>query len=296
MVDPEQSVNVSVVVASCRSADLVRQAIEHLLPQCRNAGAELIIARSRPAGETDSAGMYADCQLVECAPATTIPEIRGAGLTAATGDVVLLTEDNCIARADWVQRIVSGFEPGIDVVGGTMGNAHPKRGVDAGAYFAEYGFFGPSRRAPGDGASPFLTGANVAYRRSVVEDAGTWASAGDWEGAVHHRLAARGVRFALVSDAIVDQNLHYRFRSFCRDRFEHGYNSAKTRSGDWRFGRRLAMACAAPLIPPLMTWRAWQNAGRPNIGGFLRSLPHTFAFFTAWAAGESAGYLRGDAP
>ena len=174
-----------------------------------------------------------------------------------------------------------------------MGNAHPDRPIDAGAYFAEYGYFGPLRNAPGGGASPFVTGANVAYSRAVAGDAAAWASAGDWEGVIHHRLAARGARFSLVSDATVDQNLHYRFGPFCVDRFEHAYGYAKVRSGGWGTGKRLVMACATPLLPPLMTWRAWQNAGRSNWGGFLKALPFTLAFFTAWATGEAAGYLRG---
>ena len=280
----------SVVLASCRSAELVAQAVASLLPQCREAGAPLIVARSTALADADA--VLEGCRVVWCSPGATIPEIRGAGLAAATGDWVLLTEDNCVARSDWVKRLCAGFEAEVAVVGGTMGNAHPDRPIDAGAYFAEYGYFGPSRSAPGGGASPFVTGANVAYSRSVAGDAAVWASAGDWEGVIHHRLAARGARFALVSDAMVDQNLHYQFGSFCVDRFEHASGYAKVRSEGWGTGKRLVMACATPLLPPFMTWRAWRNAGRPNLGGFLKALPFTLAFFTAWATGEASGYLR----
>ena len=279
----------SVVVASCRAPELVGATVEALRPQCR--GAELIVARGVPDGRADPAGLLAGCRVVACPSTATIPELRGAGLAAAQGDEVLLTEDNCVPRADWVERLASGFAAGADVVGGTMGNAHPDRAIDSGAYYAEYGFFGPLLRAPGGGASPFVTGANVAYRRSVVERAARWAGEGEWEGVIHHRLAAAGARFALVNDAVVEQNVHVGFADFCRDRLEHAYDYAVVRKAEWGMGKRVGMACASAALPPLLTWRAWRNAGRSDPGGFLMALPFTLAFFSAWAAGEAAAYL-----
>jgi hypothetical protein len=58
----------------------------------------------------------------------------------------------------------------------------------------------------------------------------------------------------------------------------------------------MVMAAATPLLPALMSWRAWRHAGRCDPGGFLRALPFTLAYFGAWAAGEAAGYLRGPKP
>ncbi|MES2125012.1 MAG: hypothetical protein V4503_10045 [Gemmatimonadota bacterium] len=283
----------SVVLASCRESAIVAEAIAALLPQCHEAGAELIVARSVPNGPADPEGLFAGCRLVHCLATATIPEIRGAGLTGATGDFVLLTEDNCVPRANWVDRLFSGFDSGAEIVGGTMGNAHPDRAVDTAAYLAEYGFFGEARTAPGTGASPMVTGANVGYRRSVMHEAAAWASAGDWEGVIHHRLVAQGARVLLVRDAVVDQNLHYQVGSFCRDRFSHGFEYASVRSAEWGVSRRLTMTCATVLLPLLLTWRAWQNAARASSTTFVRALPCTLVFFTAWAVGEAAGYLRG---
>lgn len=292
----DQGVRLSVVLASCRAPELVAAAVERLKPQCRDADAELIVARSIPEGRPDPEGPLDGCRVVRCPVGASIPQLRGAGLAEANGDQVLLTEDNCVPRRDWVKCLAAGFASGADVVGGTMGNAHPDRAVDAGAYFAEYGFFGLARRAPGQGESPYVTGANVAYGRAVVADAAAWASAGEWEGVIHHRLAARGARFELVTDAVVDQNLHYQLGEFCRDRFEHGYNYAKARRAGWGLAKRLAMAGATPLLPPLLTWRAWRNAGRTEPGEFMKALPHTLAFLTAWAAGEATAYLRATPP
>jgi hypothetical protein len=283
----------SVVLASCRSAALVGAAVRALRTQCTEHGAELIVARSTPDGIPDPDGLFDGCMLVTCRAGATIPEIRGMGMMAATGEWVLLTEDNCVPRGNWVEQLTTGLADAARVVGGTMGNAHPDHAVDTGAFYAEYGFFGEAREAPGRGASPFVTGANVAYHRSVVADAAIWARAGEWEGNIHHRLAERGVTFALVRDAVVELNERCEFGAFSRDRFTHGRRYASARAVRWSWGQRALMACATALLPPLQTWRAWQSAGRRTPGVFLTALPYTVAFFSAWAAGEAAGYLRG---
>lgn len=284
----------SVVLASCREATVVAESIDRLAPQCRAVGAELIVSRAAPAGNADPVTLPDGCLRVDCLPTATLPQIRGAGLAAARGDVVLLTEDNCVARPDWVTRMLEDFATsGADIVGGTMGNAHPGRAVDAAAYFAEYGFFGEGRATPGGGASPMVTGANVGYRRAVVDEAARLACAGEWEGVIHHQLVARGARVSLARGAVVDQNLHYTIAGFCRDRFEHARVYASVRAASWMSGRRLMMAAATPLLPALLTWRAWQSAGRVEGSGFFPALPCTLLFFSAWAAGEAVGYLRG---
>ncbi len=285
--------SVSVVLASCRSPELAAAAVGRLLPQCREAGAELIVARRPLLGEGNRDAAFQGCEVVQCPPGASIPEIRGAGLAAATGDWVLLTEDNCVASPDWLKRLGSGFEKGVDVMGGAMGNAHPYPPIDAGAFFAEYGFFGPLRPPQTGGVPPLVTGANVAYSRSVVGQVATWALAGDWENLIHDRLAAGGARFAIVGDAVVEQNLHYRLGAFCRDRFEHARDYAIVRSSGFGTAKRLTMACVTPLLPPLLTWRVWRSSGRANSRSFLRALPFTLTFFAAWAAGEATGYLRG---
>ena len=283
---------ISVVLASCRSADRLHDALTALLPQCRTLDAELIVARTnREPGEAADAALPEGCRLVRCPTGATIPEIRGAGLTAATGKWVALTEDNCVATPEWLTRLASGFTDGKQVVGGTMGNARPTRAIDGGAAFAEYGFFGPFQTPPRPGAPPLVTGANVAYHCSIVADVAAWALAGDWEDVIHLRLARRGAGFQIVPGATVEQNLSYAFGPFCRDRYEHGRDYARVRSRDLPRGRRLLLAATTPLLPPLLASRIWRNAGRAAPAAFLRSLPWTLAFLAAWAGGEAVGYL-----
>src|SRR5437773_2277443 len=107
-----------------------------------------------------------------------------------------------------------------------MGNAQRERAVDWAAYFSEYGFFSSTRR---DSNRPLLTGANVAYRRRIINQVVQWARQGEWENVAHHRLLAKGSAMRFVSSAAVYQNKNYRFREFCMDRFEHGRDYARKR-------------------------------------------------------------------
>lgn len=281
---------ISIVLASCRSRALLEESLAAILPQAGAHGAEVIVARTEPAASSEPP-LPPSVRLVHCPATATIPEIRGAGLVAATGEWVALTEDNCVAGDRWIDELAAGFDAGTPVVGGAMENARPERAIDCGAGFAEYGFFGPGQPAPTGNTPPLVTGANVAYHRTIVGEVASWALAGDWEDVIHHRLAARGLRFRVMPAARVGQNLHYDFGAFCRDRYEHGRDYARVRSRGLAAPKRLVMAAATPLLPPLLASRIWRSAGRAAPATFGRALPWTLAFLTAWAVGEAVGYL-----
>jgi glycosyltransferase involved in cell wall biosynthesis len=183
--------HVSVVVASNRSRALLDDCLASLLGQCERARAELIVARDDDdAGLAAIAKAYPTVRLVATKRGATIPELRGAGMREATGDIVMLTEDHCVPGPRWVEELCLGVDNVADVAGGGMDNAQRERAVDWAAYFSEYGLFATTR-SDTDGPMQ-LTGANVAYRRSIVDDVVAWASAGEWENVAHERLRARG--------------------------------------------------------------------------------------------------------
>ncbi|MES2304436.1 MAG: hypothetical protein V4558_02975 [Gemmatimonadota bacterium] len=280
---------ISVVLASCRSSALLLESVAALLPQCRLLGAELVVARATPI--VPDPELPAGVRVVPCPADATIPGLRGAGLAAATGDWVALTEDNCIAASNWLVELSGGFPGEATVVGGTMGNARPARPIDGGAAFAEYGFFGPDQVEPSAGSAPLITGANVAYHRSIVGKVALWALAGDWEDVIHGRLASEGAHFRVMRRAMVEQNLQYQLSAFCLDRYQHGRDYARVRSRGLTFPARLVRAAATPLLPPVLGARIWRSAGRAAPQSFVRALPYTLAFLAAWAAGEAVGYL-----
>lgn len=286
--------HVSVVVASNRARGLLDDCLAALIPQCERARAELIVARDDDEGAIAVlARDYPGVRVVPVRRGATIPELRGAGMREATGDIVMLTEDHCVPGPRWVEELCVGVDNVADIAGGGMDNAQRKRAVDWAAYFAEYGLFATTRSDTGEKMQ--LTGANVAYRRSIVSDVVAWASAGEWENVAHERLRQRGSSLHFVDSAPVYQNKSYRFREFCVDRYEHGRDYARTRLVEEPNARRWLLTAVTPLLPVVIITRVARAAAPTRWLPFLRALPATLAFVTAWSVGEAVGYITGPA-
>jgi hypothetical protein len=281
----------SVVVASCRDVRLLDACLASLYGQCGDLDAEIVVAR---AGGAETAGhlveRYPGVRMIECPAGSGIPELRAMGLRAAAGHVVALTEDHCVAAAGWLAALASGHQSGADVVGGAMRNAQQRRSVDWGAYFAEYGFFAASSTD----SAPLLTGANVAYGRDCAIEAARLAGEGAWENVVHARLLEHGRTLRFIDSAVIAQNQNYAFFTFCRDRYEHGRDYARVRLVSEGRRRWLYMFVSFAL-PFILTMRVARINAVREPASFARALPFTFAFLSAWSAGEMVGYWLGAA-
>jgi GT2 family glycosyltransferase len=285
---------VSVVIASNRDKTLLHACIGSLLGQCQRLNAELLVARAGSSADVAALGKsYPSVRFVAAPADASIPQLRALGMGQAAGDVVALTEDHCIADENWVEALLQSARGDADVVGGGMDNARRSRAVDWAAYFAEYGFFSPDR-PDGKHGPPLLTGANVAYKRHVISDVVGWAKDGEWENIAHNRLVAQGSMLRFARTAAIYQNQTYSVAAFCVDRYVHGRDYARKRLAE-EAPNRWALFAASPLLPPLLTWRVARASARSRWGTFLRALPATFLFLTAWSVGEAVGYLRGPA-
>lgn len=286
----------AVVVASNRSQTLLQACLDALVPQCAEHDAALIVARAGADGIAELRTAYPQAHFVVVARDADIPRLRGAGLDAARAVLTALTEDHCVAAPGWLAALGQHLNDDAAVVGGGMDNLRP-RAVDWGAYFSEYGFF-DATRPDGTGVAegvPLLTGANVAYRDTVRGSVAEWMLAGDWENTVHRRLMQAGHRLVFDRAMRVAQNQTYRFLSFCTDRFEHGVDYARTRAAGSSPAQRAARVITTPALPVLLTWRVAGAAARERAATFVRALPATVAFLTAWSLGEAVGYVRGRA-
>jgi glycosyltransferase involved in cell wall biosynthesis len=284
---------ISVVVASCREMCLLDACLKSLLLQCSQHKAEIVVARACNKREIkDLTGAYPSVRFLPAPVDSTIPYLRAVGIEAAKGDVVALTEDHCVVATNWVTQLVNAQQEGTDVVGGAMDNAQRDRVVDWAAYFAEYGFF--AENAGSQTTEPLLTGANVAYSRRVVDEVVTQMRQGEWETVVHAHLAWRGDTLQFLRTASVFQNKNYRFWEFCQDRFVHGRDFARRRLVD-DGPKRWLYFTGSLILPVVLTVRVARAGSCGHRWSFLRALPVTFAFLTAWAVGEAVGYCYGPA-
>lgn len=279
-------------MVSFRSLDVLAQSLDSLRPQCARLGAELILIRRERESVAALTNIATGCRIIPAPADANVPRLRGLGLAQAGGEWVALTEDHCVADPGWLDALLKAGEPEVQVLGGSMGNAKRDRATDCGAFFSEYGFFG-ANGSYAAGGPPLVTGANVAYHRSVVAKVATWATDGSWENVIHDRLHDAGHRFRLVPAARVRQNLSYRLAPFCRDRFEHGRDYAATRARGLPFWRRAALMAATPVLPALLAARVARLVDREERREFQRALPMTLTFLAAWSIGEAVGYARG---
>ncbi|HEY7783053.1 MAG TPA: glycosyltransferase [Ktedonobacterales bacterium] len=101
---------------------------------------------------------------------------RNAGIRAATGDIIAMTDDDCEAREDWLATLGGIFaaEPAVGLVGGALLAPSPAHGGPASCPCLEpadalYDPIAADRQAP---AGWDWIGGNFAIRRRAVERVG----------------------------------------------------------------------------------------------------------------------------
>ncbi len=208
----------------------------------------------------------------------------------AGGEIVLLTEDHCIPRPDWVATLVAAVRPGRGAVGGVVETADRVGPVDWAFYYVDfYRYMRPVREGP----APTLTVCNVAYRRSDLEAIRPLWERSFHETAVNEALRRRGGPLWLVPAAEVRMRRAVRFRDAVYERYAFGRLFGCTRLEFTGLGRRLYYTAFAPTLPFLLLGRMTAKAvRRPGVWiRFLRAVPALLAMVLAWSWGEWLGYL-----
>lgn len=284
----------NVVIASFRSPALLEQCLASLETARLAVSHPVEVYVARTGDGRDVERLFTDrpwATLIATDADADVPTLRGAGMLAAGGGWMAVTEDHCVVDDDWLREFSACRDTAFQVTGGGMGNA---RGglVNWAAFFSEYGFFSSARPA-GEGFS-LVTGANALYAPDVSARVAAWAADGMWEDVIHHRLASDGARFRFLPGARVCQNTTYGIASFCIDRFEHGRDYATTRLIEHPDMSRTARILTTPLLPFVLVARVGGAAARESPMNFLFALPFTLLFLAAWSVGEAVGYVGGN--
>jgi glycosyltransferase involved in cell wall biosynthesis len=166
---------------------------------------------------------------------------RNAGVHAARGAIVCLTDDDCEPAPDWAARLVGAIGAGADVVGGsTVNGTKGDLFVEASELIVRELQASTRRRLEGS-ARVFIPSNNLACRRELLLDhpfderyplpAGedrAWCAA----------IAAAGYSLVLVPDAVVAHRPPLGLGGFWRQHVRYGrgaFQFARTaESADWR--------------------------------------------------------------
>lgn len=217
-------------------------------------------------------------------------ELASRAIRESAGDLVLLTEDHCVPRPDWVRRLFDAHRVDRAAVGGAVEVGDEVSSVDWAFYFVDFFRYAtPKARGP----AGTLTVCNVAYRRSCLEQIrGVW-EAMFHETAVNDTLRARFGPLWMEPDARVRMRRHVRFGDALRERYAFGRLFGCTRLQFVGTGRRWYYTCFAPALPVLLFGRMARVA-LPDLclrRPFVRSIPCLVAMVLAWSWGEWLGYL-----
>src|SRR5271157_4749263 len=219
-------------------------------------------------------------------------ELRGIGIRKGRAPLVALIEDVGRPDAHWAAELVKEHAQAYAAVGGAMENGI-NRPLNWALYFGDFGRYqNPIPRGP----SPYVSDANVCYKRAALERvADAWPDSYN-EARVHGALANRGEILALSPDVIVFQHrLNLRLRPGLVERYVWGRSFAAVRVQGVTAARRAIYAVLCPVLPFVLFLRQLGNVMRTkrNRGAFLKALPMTLLLDIAWSYGEFVGYVTG---
>lgn len=284
----------SVVIASVNGRPYLDECLAALERQEGGIPAEVLVADCvGPEVVSYVESEHPEVRLIAFSEPKSVPALRAAGILAAEGEIVAITEDHCIPEPDWYRAMVESHRRHPQpAVGGAVDNAATERLVDWAVYFCEYSSFMSPLPA---GPAPDLPGPNVSYKRGALEAMDDLIRDGYWETFLHWRLQELGHELVLDPEVRVLHKKHFRFGDFFRERFHYGRAFAGNRNRFVSAPRRWLYFALAPLLPPLLLLRIGRRVWRRRrpLGPFVRALPMIGAFMVAWAAGEWVGYALG---
>ena len=284
----------SVVVTSYNSPAVLRLCLESLSGQPDIE--EIVVSDCSPSDPAlELSRDFPQVRFLHSPARKRVPELRWEALTHISGEIVGALESRCVPVKDWARRILDEHfaYPDAPAAGGPVAPGPITSAFDWGLYFCEYGSFAPPAST---GRAPTLSGANLSYKRSALEENRDLLDAGAWETFLHERWRRQGRELRLCEAEIAFHNTMPPGVAL-RQRYHYGRGYAAERSLYQAGAMRLVYAVLSPLLPLVFTLRMARQAFSKGLGGrFLYALPWVLALNAAWSAGEAAGYVFGADP
>lgn len=283
----------SIVIASCVGPPFITRCLGSLASQRDEAEVEfLVVDRAGGAVATLIESEFPWVTLVRRPPGESVPELRRRGVEAARASHVAIIEEHCVARDDWIAKLLRCQRDPVAATGGVVDDAAYARLVDWAVYFTEYNGYLP----PGDrGEASDVCAANCLYRREVLLRYLSAADGGYWEAGLHRRLLSAGERLRTEPELVVYHTGPFRFGYYLRQRFLFSRAFAGIRRRQVSAGFRLAYLLLAPCLVPLLWGRMALRvvARRRRIGWFLLAQPYLVPVIVTYVLGEWIGFLSG---
>jgi hypothetical protein len=219
-------------------------------------------------------------------------ELRARGLGLARGEVVALIEDHGRADKYWARNVMLAHKETHAAIGGAIEN-EVDRPLNWAVYYCDFGRY---QNPVNNGPTPYISDANISYKRPVLSRHEEIWKDSFHETTVNGILMAQGEELWLSSDIVVHQ--HRENLSLSRaltERYVWGRSYAGTRAQETSFFKRLVYLALSPALPILLMARKIRDVltRKRLVGKFLYAFPLTFLLTVSWSVGEFMGYLTG---
>jgi glycosyltransferase involved in cell wall biosynthesis len=284
---------VSIIIPAFHSDDTIAECLESLRAQTLT-DFELIVVNSSPEERTRRIveDRFPEVRF-EQTPGRRLPHAaRNAGVNHARGELLVFTDPDCVARRDWLERLVQAVNDGHALVCGAI-ELRERGWFARGVHLCKYSFRLSGLRG---GPSAVAGTANACCTREV------WNAAGPFEGDRYAgdalfswRAAARGWTPWFEPRAVVDHRFTGSLAALCAERLERGRDYADTRvtHEQWDGLRAAATLAALPLLLVVVMARTAGDAFACGWGRhFVATIPIQVVGQGAWLVGEARAYGR----
>lgn len=288
--------DITVVVVAICSIPQLRRSLQALGEQEILQSYEVLVAADHRLGRIEELTLaFPDVKFLSREGCNTPIELTTLGLDEARGQRIVLTEDSCVARSDWLARITDTPWQGRSAVGGVV-EAAP--GISSAMWAFCYVDFFRYMRPVADGVAPTLSVCNVAYHAPHLQAVKEKWADGFHETVINGALSEKFGPLWLCPGAEVRVRRDVAFGDAVYERYAFGRLFGATRIARAGNGRRLYYAAVSPALPFLlmarMAGKARQDAALMR--RFVRTLPAILVLVAAWSWGEWLGYITGTRP
>jgi len=294
-VQAEPEPEVSVIVASHRSAGTIRRCLESLENQETAASFEVIVVDSGDDAASDIIREEFPNVILITQPIRSFPgSARNTGIARSRGEILAFIDSDCLAAPDWMEAIRETQRECSALIGGTIDNGNPNSYWGWAIYFVEFHRW--MANSPAQRVSDLPT-CCMCMRREIFDRFGPFREHGYCsDTAFCWKAGAAGVPIWLnpklkICHINIDSPV-----AVMEKLFRHGRHFAWMRVHEQQFSgaRRLLHATGALFLPFVLSARLIRHvvltARRYRRRCFV-ALPGITAGLVMWSVGEMLGYL-----